>query len=165
LLCFDFQFDGINGHNINGWTTVPHYRIIGPFNTLACPPQTRICTSSTDQNYACTTLPTLSSVNQSCVPVQSPSTKHLIHFLSRGLRNLSTHRTKRPAPPYPRAHCAAVLVALFVGRAGDLYVLLSQYGPHLISSTGHRPGADAMLTGEPKHSAPMLVTPHSLGAG
>lgn len=44
----------------------------------------------------------------------------------RCLRNLSTHRTKRPAPPYPRAHSAAVLVALFVGRAGDLYVLLSQ---------------------------------------
>ncbi len=44
----------------------------------------------------------------------------------RCLRNLSKHRTKRPAPPYPRAQSAAVLVALFVGRAGDLYVLLSQ---------------------------------------
>jgi peroxisomal coenzyme A diphosphatase NUDT7 len=52
-------------------------------------------------------------------------------FLSRSLKNLSTHRIKRPAPPYPRACCAAVLVALFVGRAGDLYVLLSQQAPFL----------------------------------
>jgi hypothetical protein len=52
--------------------------------------------------------------------LRSPTLPH------RCLRNLSTHRTKRPAPPYPRAHSAAVLVALFVGRAGDLYVLLSQ---------------------------------------
>ncbi|KAI0002901.1 NUDIX hydrolase domain-like protein, partial [Russula compacta] len=52
------------------------------------------------------------------------------------LRNLSTHRTKRPAPPYPRAHSAAVLVALFVGRAGDLYVLLSQRAKTLNSYAG-----------------------------
>jgi len=52
------------------------------------------------------------------------------------LRNLSTHRTKRPVPPYPRAHCAAVLVALFVGRAGDIYVLLSQRAKTLSSYAG-----------------------------
>ncbi|KAF8491041.1 NUDIX hydrolase domain-like protein, partial [Russula emetica] len=52
------------------------------------------------------------------------------------LRNLSTHRTKRPAPPYPRAHSAAVLVALFVGRAGNLYVLLSQRAMTLSSYAG-----------------------------
>ncbi|KAI0303040.1 NUDIX hydrolase domain-like protein [Russula brevipes] len=54
----------------------------------------------------------------------------------RCLTNLSTHRTKRPAPPYPRAHSAAVLVALFVGRAGDLYVLLSQRAQTLRSYAG-----------------------------
>ncbi|KAH9978152.1 hypothetical protein BGW80DRAFT_1286081 [Lactifluus volemus] len=43
---------------------------------------------------------------------------------------------KRPAPPYPRACCAAVLVALFVGRAGDLYVLLSQRAKTLTSYAG-----------------------------
>ncbi|KAH9009956.1 NUDIX hydrolase domain-like protein [Lactarius hengduanensis] len=44
----------------------------------------------------------------------------------RGVKNLSSFRTKHTVPPYPRANCAAVLVALFVGRAGDLYVLLSR---------------------------------------
>lgn len=52
------------------------------------------------------------------------------------LRNLSTHRTKRPAPPYPRANSAAVLVALFVGRSGDLYVILSRRAKTLNSYAG-----------------------------
>ncbi|KAH8999472.1 NUDIX hydrolase domain-like protein [Lactarius akahatsu] len=43
-----------------------------------------------------------------------------------GVKNLLSFRTKHTVPPYPRANCAAVLVALFVGRAGDLYVLLSR---------------------------------------
>ncbi|KAF8271688.1 NUDIX hydrolase domain-like protein [Lactarius quietus] len=46
--------------------------------------------------------------------------------LCLGIKNLSSFRTKHQVPPYPRAHSAAVLVALFVGRAGDLYVLLSR---------------------------------------
>ncbi|KAI0269349.1 NUDIX hydrolase domain-like protein [Gloeopeniophorella convolvens] len=54
----------------------------------------------------------------------------------RCLRNLSSYRTKRPAPPYPRSHTAAVLVALFVGRAGDLYVLLSRRSDTLRSYAG-----------------------------
>jgi hypothetical protein len=42
------------------------------------------------------------------------------------LRNLAAY--KRPKAPgrYPRSRSAAVLVALFVGRGGDLYVLLSR---------------------------------------
>ena len=84
--------------------------------------------------------------------------------LLRCLRNLSRHRTKRPAPPYPRANCAAVLVALFVGRAGDLYVLLSQYD-YLRRLARNRSGPDAMPTGEPRRSAPMLVIPHSQEEG
>ncbi|KAI9466658.1 NUDIX hydrolase domain-like protein [Lactarius psammicola] len=43
-----------------------------------------------------------------------------------GIKNLSSFSTKHLVPPYPRRHSAAVLVALFVGRAGDLYVLLSR---------------------------------------
>ncbi|KAH9061983.1 NUDIX hydrolase domain-like protein [Lactarius vividus] len=46
--------------------------------------------------------------------------------LCLGVKSLSSFRTKHTVPPYPRANCAAVLVALFVGRAGDLYVLLSR---------------------------------------
>jgi len=61
------------------------------------------------------------------IHLSKPSRAHTLYLsFPRCLRNLSKHRTKRPAPPYPRAHSAAVLVALFVGRAGDLYVLLSQ---------------------------------------
>lgn len=62
-----------------------------------------------------------------CAHLKYFSQPNLNRSSLRCLRNLSRHRTKRPAPPYPRANCAAVLVALFVGRAGDLYVLLSQY--------------------------------------
>ncbi|KAH9045779.1 NUDIX hydrolase domain-like protein [Lactarius pseudohatsudake] len=53
-----------------------------------------------------------------------------------GVQNLSSFRTKHTVPPYPRANCAAVLVALFVGRAGDLYVLLSRRAKTLRSYAG-----------------------------
>ncbi|KAH9007185.1 NUDIX hydrolase domain-like protein [Lactarius hatsudake] len=53
-----------------------------------------------------------------------------------GVKNLSSYRTKHTVPPYPRANCAAVLVALFVGRAGDLYVLLSRRAKTLRSYAG-----------------------------
>ncbi|KAI9448390.1 NUDIX hydrolase domain-like protein [Lactarius indigo] len=53
-----------------------------------------------------------------------------------GIKSLSSFRTKHTAPPYPRANCAAVLVALFVGRAGDLYVLLSRRAKTLRSYAG-----------------------------
>lgn len=53
---------------------------------------------------------------------------------------------KHPVPPYPRAHSAAVIVALFVGRAGDLHVVLSRQVMliHIVSLT-----SDAIITGEP----------------
>ncbi|KAF8490269.1 hypothetical protein F5888DRAFT_1910021, partial [Russula emetica] len=56
----------------------------------------------------------------------------------RFFNNFAEPRTElqRPAPPYPRAHSAAVLVALFVGRAGNLYVLLSQRAKTLSSYAG-----------------------------
>lgn len=39
-------------------------------------------------------------------------------------------------PPYPRSQSAAVLVALFVGRWGDIYVLLSRRSASLSSYAG-----------------------------
>lgn len=66
--CFD---DGMMVHHITGATARSARSI--------CRPQTLTCTSSTDQNYACTTPPTLSSVNQSCVTTHSRSLKLLIH--------------------------------------------------------------------------------------
>ncbi|KAI0043466.1 hypothetical protein FA95DRAFT_1563263 [Auriscalpium vulgare] len=53
----------------------------------------------------------------------------------RALRNLAAHRTPR-VPPWPRAQSAAVLVALFVGRHGDLYVLLSRRAATLRTYAG-----------------------------
>lgn len=45
---------------------------------------------------------------------------------NRCLRNLVSYRRPKSRIPIPRSRSAAVLVALFVGRAGDLYVLLSR---------------------------------------
>jgi len=42
------------------------------------------------------------------------------------LKSLSTYKTPPLKLTFPRSRCAAVLVALFVGRQGDLYVLLSR---------------------------------------
>lgn len=42
------------------------------------------------------------------------------------LQNLSKYRAPKSRIQYPRTRLAAVLVALFVGRKGDLYVLLSR---------------------------------------
>jgi coenzyme A diphosphatase NUDT7 len=44
----------------------------------------------------------------------------------RCLRNLANYRAPKRKMKFPRSQCAAVLVALFVGRMGDLYVLLSR---------------------------------------
>ncbi|KAJ7605932.1 hypothetical protein B0H17DRAFT_1165106 [Mycena rosella] len=44
------------------------------------------------------------------------------------LRNLAAYRPQKPKFPYPRSRSAVVLVALFVGRFGDLYVLLNRFG-------------------------------------
>ncbi|KAJ3860282.1 NUDIX hydrolase domain-like protein [Lentinula novae-zelandiae] len=66
----------------------------------------------------------------------------LVVFLpSRCLRNLAAYKPPKdafPQPwlPFPRSRCAAVLVALFVGRKGDLYVLLSKRASTLRSFAG-----------------------------
>ncbi|KAF7332625.1 Glycoside hydrolase family 5 protein [Mycena kentingensis (nom. inval.)] len=54
----------------------------------------------------------------------------------RALRNLAAHRATPLAFPVPRSRCAAVLVALFVGRSGDLYVLLNRRSATLRSYAG-----------------------------
>ncbi|KAF9058708.1 NUDIX hydrolase domain-like protein [Rhodocollybia butyracea] len=59
----------------------------------------------------------------------------------RCLRNLAAYRPSKesfPQPwlPFPRSRRAAVLVALFVGRKGDLYVLLSKRASTLRSFAG-----------------------------
>ncbi|KAF7432538.1 hypothetical protein PC9H_004479 [Pleurotus ostreatus] len=52
------------------------------------------------------------------------------------LRNLVSYRLPKPKFAFPRSRCAAVLVALFVGRHGDLYVLLSRRSATLRSYAG-----------------------------
>jgi hypothetical protein len=56
-------------------------------------------------------------------PIPSPI---LMTVCDRCLRNLVAYRPHKPKIPYPRERSAAVLVALFVGRLGDLYVLLNR---------------------------------------
>ena len=48
------------------------------------------------------------------------------YYYYRCLRGLVAYQTPPHKMTYPRSLCAAVLVALFVGRHGDLYVLLSR---------------------------------------
>ncbi|THH18597.1 hypothetical protein EW146_g2420 [Bondarzewia mesenterica] len=52
------------------------------------------------------------------------------------IRNLASYRAPRLALPFPRSHSAAVLVALFIGRMGDLYVLLSRRATMLRTYAG-----------------------------
>ncbi|KAA1466730.1 hypothetical protein DENSPDRAFT_926089 [Dentipellis sp. KUC8613] len=56
----------------------------------------------------------------------------------RCLQNLAAYRTppQLATLPFPRSRRAAVLVALFVGRQGDLYVLLSRRAATLRSYAG-----------------------------
>ncbi|KJA17714.1 hypothetical protein HYPSUDRAFT_90506 [Hypholoma sublateritium FD-334 SS-4] len=54
----------------------------------------------------------------------------------RCLRNLAAYRTPKPRLKVPRSRCAAVLVALFVGRHGDLYVLLNRRSSTLRTYAG-----------------------------
>ncbi|KAJ7638159.1 NUDIX hydrolase domain-like protein [Mycena rosella] len=54
----------------------------------------------------------------------------------RCLRNLAAYRPPKQKIPYPRSRSAAVLVALFVGRLGDLYVLLNRRSASLRSYAG-----------------------------
>ncbi|KII94552.1 hypothetical protein PLICRDRAFT_33350 [Plicaturopsis crispa FD-325 SS-3] len=52
------------------------------------------------------------------------------------LRALAAYRTPKRRFTFPRKRCAAVLVALFVGRQGDLYVLLSRRSATLRTYAG-----------------------------
>ncbi|KDR84421.1 hypothetical protein GALMADRAFT_111732 [Galerina marginata CBS 339.88] len=52
------------------------------------------------------------------------------------LRNLAAYRAPKQRMVYPRSRSAAVLVALFVGRQGDLYVLLSRRSSTLRTYAG-----------------------------
>ncbi|KAJ7446342.1 NUDIX hydrolase domain-like protein [Mycena latifolia] len=63
------------------------------------------------------------------IPPLSPESK-------RCLRNLAAYHPQKQELPYPRSRCAAVLVALFVGRQGDLYVLLSRRAASLRTYAG-----------------------------
>ncbi|KAL0950325.1 hypothetical protein HGRIS_010297 [Hohenbuehelia grisea] len=52
------------------------------------------------------------------------------------LRNLVSYKLPKTKLKFPRSRCAAVLVALFVGRHGDLYVLLNRRSATLRSYAG-----------------------------
>jgi len=52
------------------------------------------------------------------------------------LKSLAAYRPPPLQMTYPRSRCAAVLVALFVGRQGDLYVLLSRRSASLRTYAG-----------------------------
>ncbi|KAF9647828.1 hypothetical protein BDM02DRAFT_3097512 [Thelephora ganbajun] len=54
----------------------------------------------------------------------------------RCIRALANYTPRRKNIKYPRERCAAVLVALFVGRKGDLYVLLSKRASTLRTYAG-----------------------------
>ncbi|KAG7097581.1 hypothetical protein E1B28_004918 [Marasmius oreades] len=54
----------------------------------------------------------------------------------RCLRTLAVYQAQKSQIPLPRSRCAAVLVALFVGRKGDLYVLLSRRSATLRAYAG-----------------------------
>jgi len=58
-------------------------------------------------------------LNEARIPPLSQESKEC-------LRNLVAYRAPKTKLTYPRSSCAAVLVALFVGRKGDLYVLLNR---------------------------------------
>ncbi|KAF8198865.1 NUDIX hydrolase domain-like protein [Mycena galopus ATCC 62051] len=63
------------------------------------------------------------------IPTLSPESK-------RCLKNLAAYRPRKPKFTFPRERRAAVLVALFVGRLGDLYVLLNRRSSTLRSYAG-----------------------------
>ncbi|KAF8629541.1 hypothetical protein AX15_003392 [Amanita polypyramis BW_CC] len=68
-------------------------------------------------------------LNQARIPTLTQQSKEC-------LRNLASYRAPKPQIPFPRSRCAAVLVALFVGRAGDVYVLLNRRSTTLRSYAG-----------------------------
>ena len=51
---------------------------------------------------------------------------HKLFVVHRCIQNLAAYRPQKFPFRYPKSRTAAVLVALFVGRTGDIYVLLSR---------------------------------------
>ncbi|KAM6496455.1 NUDIX hydrolase domain-like protein [Amanita muscaria] len=68
-------------------------------------------------------------VNRKHIPTLTRQSKQCLH-------NLASYHTPKLPLPLPRSRCAAVLVALFVGRAGDVYVLLSRRSATLRTYAG-----------------------------
>ncbi|KAF8627938.1 hypothetical protein AX17_006092 [Amanita inopinata Kibby_2008] len=68
-------------------------------------------------------------LSRSRIPSLTQQSKQCFH-------NLASYYAPKPRIPFPRSRCAAVLVALFVGRAGDIYVLLSRRSATLRSYAG-----------------------------
>nr|GAT47921.1 predicted protein [Mycena chlorophos] len=61
---------------------------------------------------------------------------HLSAESKQCIRNLAAHQAKPLPFVIPRSRCAAVLVALFVGRSGDLRVLLNRRSARLRTYAG-----------------------------
>ncbi|KAH9931777.1 NUDIX hydrolase domain-like protein [Amylocystis lapponica] len=68
-------------------------------------------------------------LNEAPIPTLKPESKQC-------LQNLLYYRPPVPRIEYPKSRCAAVLVALFIGRMGDLYVLLSRRASTLRTYAG-----------------------------
>lgn len=71
-------------------------------------------------------IPPLSKESKKYVFVSCKVLPNELEFHYRCLRSLVAYQTPSHKMSYPRSLCAAVLVALFVGRQGDLYVLLNR---------------------------------------
>ncbi|KAI0722498.1 NUDIX hydrolase domain-like protein [Earliella scabrosa] len=68
-------------------------------------------------------------LNRAPIPQLTPESR-------RCIQNLSAYRPPKSPLRYPKSRCAAVLVALFVGRMGDIYVLLSRRASSLRTYAG-----------------------------
>ncbi|KAG2339340.1 hypothetical protein BDR05DRAFT_1003446 [Suillus weaverae] len=85
-----------------------------------------------------------SAPRQSCVLTSSKPTIELFEAALPTLKeesrqcieNLLSYRARRTQDKFPRSQSAAVLVPLFIGRAGDLYVILSRRSASLRQYAG-----------------------------
>ncbi|KAI0355435.1 hypothetical protein OH77DRAFT_1424933 [Trametes cingulata] len=68
-------------------------------------------------------------VNKASIPELTPESR-------RCIQTLAAYRPPKSPLRYPKSRSAAVLVALFVGRMGDLYVLLSRRASSLRTYAG-----------------------------
>ncbi|PIL37567.1 hypothetical protein GSI_01261 [Ganoderma sinense ZZ0214-1] len=68
-------------------------------------------------------------LNKASIPQLTPESR-------RCIQNLAAYRPPKSPFRCPKSRTAAVLVALFVGRMGDIYVLLSRRASHLRTYAG-----------------------------